>query len=330
MHTLVGCFLIHNDQLIDAHEQIGDRVYRRIELKLSQQFKRVFYVATDRELRNWIVNLKRAIGQRNVHDLYVSADLLGQGSFGKVYKGYPKSHPDQVIAIKYIDKKQMKPFEITLQLNEIEILKVLNNHPNVIRMLDFFEDAHYFYMVLEYLSGKDLFHFISINKLDERASQHVLRQLLMGMKYFHEVFGVVHRDIKLENIMMSGSTLKELLMGTAVPKFIDFGLSKVLLPGERSPDPFGTLIYCSPEIIIGKTHTKGTDIWSLGIVLYAMLTDRMPFVTFDRRETSKNIVQQRINFNQTCWQRVTNLAKDLVSRMLEKNMDTRIRIDEVL
>ena len=117
------------------------------------------------------------------------------------------------------------------------------------------------------------------------------------MKYMHEVLGVVHRDIKLENIMMSGETLKEFLAGEAVPKFIDFGLSKVLLPEEKSSDPFGTLIYCSPKIILGAPHTKKTDIWSIGIVLYALLTDRMPFVTFDRKDTSRNIVQQRINFN---------------------------------
>jgi serine/threonine protein kinase len=141
-------------------------------------------------------------------------------------------------------------------MNEIEILKVVSNHPNVIRLLDYFEDAHNFYMVLEYLQGKDLFNFISTNKLEERHIQHMLKQMLKGMKYMHEVLGIVHRDIKLENIMMSGDSLKDFLSGTAVPKFIDFGLSKALLPDERSADPFGTLIYCSPEIILGKPHTK--------------------------------------------------------------------------
>lgn len=113
----------------------------------------------------------------------------------------------------------------------------------------------------------------------------------------HEVLGVVHRDIKLENIMMSGESFKEFLAGEAIPKFIDFGLSKALMPDETSSDPYGTLIYCSPEIILGVPHNKKTDIWSIGIVLYSLLTDRMPFVTFDKRDTSRNIVQQRINFN---------------------------------
>ena len=121
--------------------------------------------------------------------------------------------------------------------------------------------------------------------------------VIKGLRYLHDVLGVVHRDIKLENIMMSSDSMSAFLMGNATPKFIDFGLSKVLLPDERSSDPYGTLMYCSPEIILGKSHTKMTDVWSMGIVLYVLLTNRMPFVTMDRKETSRNIVQQRINFN---------------------------------
>ncbi len=104
------------------------------------------------------------------------------------------------------------------------------------------------------------------------------------------MLGVAHRDIKLENIMMSNDAMSSFLMGTSIPKFIDFGLSKVLLSDELSTDPYGTLMYCSPEIILGKPHNHNTDIWSMGIVLYVLLTNRMPFVTMDRKETSRNIV----------------------------------------
>ncbi len=204
-------------------------------------------------------------------------------------------------------------------MNEIEILKVIGNHPNVVKLIEYFEDHQYFYLVLEYVPGKDLFNFISTNKLEERHVQYLFKQIVKGMRYLHEVLGILHRDIKLENIMMSNETMSAFLMGQAIPKFIDFGLSKVLLSDERSSDPYGTLMYCSPEIILGKPHFKSTDIWSLGIVLYVLLTSRMPFVTMDRRETSKNIVSQRINFNQSSWVRVSNAAKELISRLLDKN-----------
>lgn len=103
----------------------------------------------------------------------------------------------------------------------------------------------------------------------------------------------MHRDIKLENIMMTDKKFST----SVAPKFIDFGLSKVLVPGETSMDPYGTLCYCSPEVVMGKPHTKATDIWSMGVVLYAMLTGRIPFATYDKKETSRNIIQSKINFN---------------------------------
>jgi len=286
-------------------------------------------VETEPEYDAWTSNIDKVINPQRLNDFYVKDDLLGQGSFGKVYKGRSKA-TNEIVAIKYIDKKAMKPHEVSLQMNEIEILKTVSNNPNVIKLIEFFEDSQYFYLVLECVSGKDLFNFISKNKLEERHVQYLFKQIIKGIRYLHEVLGVVHRDIKLENIMMSNDSMSAFLMGNAIPKFIDFGLSKVLLPDERSSDPYGTLMYCSPEIILGKPHTQMTDIWSMGIVLYVLLTNRMPFVTLDRKETSRNIVQQRINFNQSSWFRVSNAAKDLVSRLLDKNQETRIVIKDIL
>jgi serine/threonine protein kinase len=84
------------------------------------------------------------------------------------------------------------------------------------------------------------------------------------------------------------------------PKLIDFGLSKVLLPGEKSSDPYdpyGTLSYCSPEIIAKTPHNTKTDVWSLGIVLYTMLTRRMPFIANDEEQTKNNILYRNLNFD---------------------------------
>jgi cGMP-dependent protein kinase/serum/glucocorticoid-regulated kinase 2 len=103
--------------------------------------------------------------------------------------------------------------------------------------------------------------------------------------------GVCHRDLKPENfIFESKDSMSDL-------KVIDFGLSKVLLPGERSADPYGTLAYCSPEIIAKKPHTTKTDVWSLGIVLYTMLTRRMPFIANDEEQTKNNILYRNLNFD---------------------------------
>jgi calcium-dependent protein kinase len=119
--------------------------------------------------------------------------------------------------------------------------------------------------------------------------------------------GVCHRDIKFENIMIFSRQ-----DGEFIPKFIDFGLSKVFLEGETSADRFGTLVYTSPEILLGYTHSFQTDIWSLGVVIYVLLSGSFPFVSEDKEITKRNIVFEKLNLNNYCWQRISQQAKDLI------------------
>ena len=129
--------------------------------------------------------------------------------------------------------------------------------------------------MLEYIEGTNLFHWIKQAKAtEEKKTMRLFREICKIVSYLHSK-GIVHRDIKLENIMISTNDPESDMR----PKLIDFGLSKVLMPGEGSTDPYGTLAYCSPEIIARKAHTAKTDVWSLGIVLYTMLTRRMPFIS---------------------------------------------------
>ncbi len=100
--------------------------------------------------------------------------------------------------------------------------------------------------------------------------------------------------------------------GEFIPKFIDFGLSKVFLEGETSADRFGTLVYTSPEILLGYTHSFQTDIWSLGVVIYVLLSGSFPFVSEDKEITKRNIVFEKLNLNNYCWQRISQQAKDLI------------------
>lgn len=117
MHSLIGCFLISqsNNQEdmanIEFHEEINGIMYRRIELKLSHLFKRVFYLTEEVEYDRWKTQIELATGHSKITDKYIKSDLLGQGSFGKVYKGKSKT-TDEIVAMKYIDKKAMKPHEI--------------------------------------------------------------------------------------------------------------------------------------------------------------------------------------------------------------------------
>jgi serine/threonine protein kinase len=147
------------------------------------------------------------------------------------------------VAIKSIKKKNMKEREIQLQRNEIEVLKMCQ-HPNIVTMLDVFENPDYFYIVLEYLSGGDMFDYLKRREFEisEDRARQMIHQIANAIYYMHS-FGIVHRDIKLENIMMTDDS------NTAEPKIVDFGLAKMVGPEEVITELFGTLGYVAPEIL---------------------------------------------------------------------------------
>lgn len=96
--------------------------------------------------------------------------------------------------------------------------------------------------------------------------------------------GIVHRDLKPDNIIMSSTSQTD-----AVPKLIDFGLSKVFHVGEVCPEAYGTLAFVSPEIVLANSHNKQTDMWSLGVVLFIMLSNTIPFLSRHQEQTKRNI-----------------------------------------
>ena len=105
-----------------------------------------------------------------------------------------------------------------------------------------------------------------------------MREILSGLAYLHEI-GIVHRDIKLDNIMMSSEESEE----AAIPKIIDFGLATIMTHGEKNTEAYGTVAYCSPEIIAKKAYQHGTDMWSLGVVFYVLISGYFPFIAKEKK-----------------------------------------------
>lgn len=119
-----------------------------------------------------------------------------------------------------------------------------------------------------------------------------MRDMLQGLSYLHEI-GIAHRDIKLDNIMMNIPS-QDSSVEYAIPKIIDFGLATVIMPRETRNEGFGTIAYCSPEIIQRKQYTVSTDIWSMGVVFYVLLSGYFPFMAYDKKQIVKNILHARI------------------------------------
>jgi BR serine/threonine kinase len=170
-----------------------------------------------------------------LNDFYDIKEPLGKGKFGLVKSAIHKKTGKNV-AVKIMSKKEMTVPDIELQRREIEILKMCQ-HPYIIRLLDIFENEDNIYIVMENLSGGDLFTYLEKRKftVTEHRAKTIAHQIATSLYYLHS-FGICHRDLKPENILMVDPTEESDL------KIVDFGLSKIIGPQETSLDPFGTLV----------------------------------------------------------------------------------------
>lgn len=145
-------------------------------------------------------------------------------------------------------------------------------HQGIGTLVDIFENSDHYYIVLEYIAGKDMFNYIKQRNfvLSEDRVKQLMWQIVQAVKYLHG-FGIVHRDLKLENIMMTDTS------DTAKPKIVDFGLAKMISPNETASEPCGTLGYVGPEILKKMPYSFSCDIWSIGCIMYALLSGSLPF-----------------------------------------------------
>ncbi len=195
-------------------------------------------------------------------------NILGEGAFGRVQKCTRKGTNEER-AVKIIDKHLMNEVEKTRLLYEIDILKNLN-HPNIVRLYEVFEDKMSIFLVTELCDGKELFdEIIQRVKFTELEAAIVTKQMLQVMAYCHEK-KVAHRDLKPENVLIDSKNKGAI-------KVIDFGTSHVFDgKNHEMHQMYGTAYYIAPEVLSG-TYTEKCDLWSIGVILYVMLSGKPPF-----------------------------------------------------
>jgi calcium-dependent protein kinase len=268
-------------------------VYFKIVIKLGSMTKRIIFYDKETDRDHWLGLMRECQGDENrvLGDFYHKSDqLLGEGAFGKVYKGASKTTGKQV-AIKVLFKRGMEKTDLEQQMFENSILRVAQC-PNVAKLLDFFEDAKNLYIVQELIEGTNLFDFITAKPRTEKVVKEIMRELITGLEFLNSM-GIAHRDIKLENIMIT-TTVDKFKGEVYTPRYIDFGLSKVFLEGEFSVDRYGTLAYCSPEILSGIPHNLATDMWSLGVIFHILLSGTVPFISPDKTQFKRNIIKGKL------------------------------------
>ena len=147
---------------------------------------------------------------------------------------------------------------------------------------------------------------------------------MSSVVHYIQSIGMVHRDIKLENIMMSDKT------NTAHVKLVDFGLAKIIGPECLMREPFGTVGYCAPEILLGQSYSLSCDQWSLGCLIYAMVCESLPFDNVDERQTIKSTIKDQLAFDSPQWKDFPPQGMRLIEKLLCKDPERRISIDKVL
>ncbi len=319
MHNLSGTYVQENGE-----KKIDGKTFYMFSVIFSSK-TRMYYCPDKEVAKLWTSNLRKSIGYENFFDSYEMLDEIGEGKFGLVKLGVHYKTKERV-AIKIIKKEAMNVNDLELVKGEIDIMK-LCRHPNVVRLLDHFENSEFIFIVMEYLSGGDLGNHLQVKNFQftEKRAADIMYQVANGLGYLHS-YGVLHRDLKPDNIMLSDSSENPIL------KIMDFGLSKVLAPTEKVSDGFGTLSFVAPEVLIRKPYNKQIDIWSMGIMLYYMLTSCLPF---DDENDSEEVIAKMIVFNEVefpdkLWKDRSKEVCDIIKQCLIKEPEKRINVDNYL
>eukprot|EP00026_Physarum_polycephalum_P011036 Phypoly_transcript_11229.p1 GENE.Phypoly_transcript_11229~~Phypoly_transcript_11229.p1 ORF type:complete len:386 (+),score=53.36 Phypoly_transcript_11229:133-1158(+) len=249
---------------------------------------------------------------------YQITKFLEKGAFGDVHIA-KNIHTGEVVVIKIVDKrKAIGSQRKKAVLDELNVLKV--KHPAVIELKDFFVTKDYLVLVMEYCSGGDLFGLVvKLKGIPEQRAKHIFKQILEGINYLHKL-NIIHRDIKLENIL-----LKE--PDTDQVKITDFGMSRIVSRVHLATTQCGTTEYTAPEVFLMKPYGYACDCWSLGILLYDMLSTDTPFHSVDEIIASEDT---GVPFTEDVWDEISEAGHEMVTNLLCFDPDKRWNCEDAL
>ena len=279
-------------------------------------------------------NLKICINNINFDDKYEIKEEIGEGHFAVVKKCINKNN-NREYAVKIIDKQKLEKKDIELIMQEKNYMKIIK-HPNIVSLIEDFENEKYIYLVMEYYKGGDLFSYIyeyykNKKMISEKNISRIIKIIAECIQYLN-YFGIVHRDLKPENIVFGENE------NISTLTIIDLGVAITLPEGQTSTSHIGTLEYSSPEVLTGKPYGKGVDVWSIGIILYTLFTlgSVFPFDcdSKDKKErdetVGKKIVFLQQEYPKEFFGNKSKYLINLIDRALEKNPEKRIKIDDFL
>ncbi|GLT79880.1 hypothetical protein SLA2020_513500 [Shorea laevis] len=252
-------------------------------------------------------------GRKNkIEDDYVKGDTIGQGKFGSVWLCRSKSTGEEFAS------KTLQKGEETVH-KEVEIMQHLSGHPGIVTLQAVYEEQDCFHLVMELCPGGRLIDQMVEGRYSEQRAANIFKDVMLVIKYCHDM-GVVHRDIKPENILLTTS-------GNI--KLADFGLAMRISSGQTLSGLAGSPAYVAPEVLSGN-YSEKVDVWSAGVLLHALLVGVLPFQGHSLKEVFEAIKNVKLDFHTGIWESISKPARDLISRMLTRDVSARITADEVL
>ena len=285
----------------------------------------------DNEKRNlFLKKCEENTSYIKIEDLFEFKEKIGQGNFGLVRKCIEKNTGKEY-AVKIMDKNKIKKKDLQFIIQERNYM-ILIKHPNIVSLVQDFEDENCIYFVMEYFKGGDLSKYMKRIKENmkeknlERIAAKIIRIIAQGVEYLNQ-FGIVHRDLKPENIVFGiEDDIKSI-------KIIDLGVAITLPFGQQSSDPIGTLAYISPEMFTHNPYSYKVDVWAIGILLYWLVSGGI--LPFDDEKNDEHIMGKKVVFMHQEYPEKyfgdkSKSLFNLIDKTLEKNPEKRINIHNFL
>lgn len=321
---------------------------------VNQGEKHIFYFDKEKQYNEWYNHFQKAISYRNIEDFYILGDKIKSDQTKIVRNIYLKKDDKNIYhlnnntfnnSLNDINENDSKA-EILLCTQLIrpsnKLIKQLNEslfnqmsafeigyHPNLCKLYDIFRDEKYLYIITEKCTGDNILQYLRALDIhnpykEEEKICEIIHQLLVVIYYLHN-FGIVHRNIKPDSILMFRRGINSTI------KLIDFNLAKYLNNNEKTKEPYGSIGYSSPEMLLDLPYDSKIDEWSIGIITYLLLCGKLPFSDeHSEREVARQTIHEKLGFTQPIWEKKSKEAKDFVYKLLNKDPLKRMNVKEAL
>ncbi|XP_075686076.1 serine/threonine-protein kinase 17B isoform X2 [Rhinoderma darwinii] len=269
--------------------------------------------------------IQTPIKTESLHNFYsMDTNLLGRGKFAVVRRCTEKATGKE-FAAKFLKKRRRGKDCRAEIIHEIAVLEMAKSNPRIVDLHEVYETSNEMILVMEYAAGGEIFYLCAPDRNDnisERQIIRLLRQIIEGVQFLHEN-NVVHLDLKLQNILLSR------LEPPRDIKIVDFGMSRKIGNSEIR-EIMGTTDYLAPEILNYEPITTSTDIWSIGVICYMLLTGESPFAGVDNQETYLNISLLKVDYSEETFALVSPAAVDFIKSIFVKNPQDRATAKDCL